>query len=351
MLNNSLTLVTPLFDPLGLAIDPIACSANHSCSPNAVVVFSGPRISIRALVPIGKDEEVFISYIDATNPFAIRQAELKHRYHFTCACAQCLRGSNTPQDLFSKPANQLDERWSSLADEARQKQAADPQRYAPYQLGDSLPEQRLAGLQGEAFDLLAEAQRCNDIFIVTKAMALCNDTKMWPLVRQPQPALHQQSFLVNLSAGRYGLSFEDSLKLYYFIDPLLYPQEWHPVRVANKWRFAMLAQYLSSEHNDTIAQMIAQSGLYFEVVFLSLLKEVRKLLPKSHGMDGQFGQFVAMVWQSFLKLDDAKRASLESRVTEQMARMKLMADFIDMGDVGVGLQARETDDQRQTLVA
>ena len=100
---NSSRLVSPTFDPLGLALDPRSSVINHSCTPNAVVVFDGPKLSVRALEKVGSGKEVLISYIDSSGPFGVRQAELKDQYFFQCKSNKCRLGTKSPQDAFLKP--------------------------------------------------------------------------------------------------------------------------------------------------------------------------------------------------------------------------------------------------------
>ncbi|KAI9677909.1 MAG: hypothetical protein M1829_002406 [Trizodia sp. TS-e1964] len=57
---NSFSLVTPGLDSIGTAFDPKPSQINHSCEPNAFIVFDGPSITIRSLHEIKKDEEIFI---------------------------------------------------------------------------------------------------------------------------------------------------------------------------------------------------------------------------------------------------------------------------------------------------
>ena len=85
---------------------------NHSCSPNAVVVFpsrpsanSPPSYSadcdisstrqfmqVLAIRPIAPGEEILTSYIDLSLPRRMRVADLKERYYFDCDCAACEEG-------------------------------------------------------------------------------------------------------------------------------------------------------------------------------------------------------------------------------------------------------------------
>jgi SET and MYND domain-containing protein len=57
---NSFTLSLPDVSPIGVAISPTVALANHSCEPNAVVVFpdGGIKMEIIAIRDINQDEEV-----------------------------------------------------------------------------------------------------------------------------------------------------------------------------------------------------------------------------------------------------------------------------------------------------
>lgn len=115
ILTNSMTLVTQTFDPLGVVLDPYASRANHSCDPNAILVMDGPEMQLRSLRPIKKDEEVTINYIDTSNPYDRRQIELKARYLFDCKCPKCIKGLSDKEDEWLIDADDLDERWKTLA--------------------------------------------------------------------------------------------------------------------------------------------------------------------------------------------------------------------------------------------
>ena len=49
--------------PIGLCFEPLLAKANHSCVPNSFVSFDSRRVSLKALKPIRKDEELTIAYI------------------------------------------------------------------------------------------------------------------------------------------------------------------------------------------------------------------------------------------------------------------------------------------------
>ncbi|KAF8503136.1 SET domain-containing protein [Gautieria morchelliformis] len=98
---NTFTLTSPTLSPLGTCVSPLAALFNHSCLPNAVIVFphtsnsnsrpslQEPVLHVVALRNISPGEEVLTAYIDTTLPAPQRQQSLQATYNFTCACVLC----------------------------------------------------------------------------------------------------------------------------------------------------------------------------------------------------------------------------------------------------------------------
>ncbi|KAH9962254.1 SET domain-containing protein [Russula dissimulans] len=95
---NSITLTSPSLAPLGVCVSPLVALINHSCDPNAVVVFPRsakdpvslePEMHVVAIRDISPGEEIFTSYIDTTLPRVRRQEALSNTYNFTCRCQLC----------------------------------------------------------------------------------------------------------------------------------------------------------------------------------------------------------------------------------------------------------------------
>uniref|UniRef100_A0A0E0KHZ6 MYND-type domain-containing protein n=1 Tax=Oryza punctata TaxID=4537 RepID=A0A0E0KHZ6_ORYPU len=89
---NAHTICDPELRPLGTGLYPVLSIINHSCVPNAVLIFEGRTAYVRALQPISKNEEVSISYIETAATTMKRQDDLKH-YYFTCTCPRCVKDS------------------------------------------------------------------------------------------------------------------------------------------------------------------------------------------------------------------------------------------------------------------
>lgn len=78
----------------GQGIYEVGCLFNHSCEPNLLVGYSNSNdetLSVEATRHIAEGEELTISYIDTTLPFALRHEQLYEHYLFQCHCSRCLK--------------------------------------------------------------------------------------------------------------------------------------------------------------------------------------------------------------------------------------------------------------------
>ncbi|KNA09525.1 hypothetical protein SOVF_152750 [Spinacia oleracea] len=76
--------------PLGTGLYPVISVINHSCLPNAVLMFEGKTAVVRAVQPIPKGSEVLISYIETAGSTMTRQKALNEQYFFNCSCPRCM---------------------------------------------------------------------------------------------------------------------------------------------------------------------------------------------------------------------------------------------------------------------
>ncbi|GAA5900110.1 hypothetical protein JCM5296_002059 [Sporobolomyces johnsonii] len=113
--SNSFALTSPTdVTNIGVSISPLTALFNHSCSPNAVVVFpsfpsssSSKHMRVVTLKPINPGDEVLTSYVDIALPRDLRRKELKDRYKFDCDCDECTgkvrEGKVDPREALSCP--------------------------------------------------------------------------------------------------------------------------------------------------------------------------------------------------------------------------------------------------------
>ncbi|KAK0217419.1 hypothetical protein EDD85DRAFT_962065 [Armillaria nabsnona] len=95
---NTFTITDAALCPLGASVSPTVALINHSCDPNAVIVFprasanpqaEEPLMHVVVLRNIVPGEEIMTAYIDTTLPRSLRQEGLKETYHFDCRCHLC----------------------------------------------------------------------------------------------------------------------------------------------------------------------------------------------------------------------------------------------------------------------
>lgn len=89
---NAHTICDPELRPLGTGLFPVISIINHSCVPNAVLLFEGQTAYVRALEPLSNNTEVSISYIETAATTMKRHNDLK-QYFFSCTCPRCIKDS------------------------------------------------------------------------------------------------------------------------------------------------------------------------------------------------------------------------------------------------------------------
>ncbi|KND00705.1 uncharacterized protein SPPG_09147 [Spizellomyces punctatus DAOM BR117] len=92
---NSISVSDGELVNIGVGVFPVLSLVNHSCSPNAAIIFNGERATLRAIKNIQVDEEICQSYMEIAEPRYVRRKELKETYFFDCRCPLCLRYDQT----------------------------------------------------------------------------------------------------------------------------------------------------------------------------------------------------------------------------------------------------------------
>ncbi|KAL4979823.1 hypothetical protein BDW66DRAFT_156888 [Aspergillus desertorum] len=190
-------------DDVGIYLHPYAALINHNCDYNAVVGFDGPEFFVKAIRPIAKGEQIFISYIDTTYPTRVRQKELRGRYFFTCKCAKCSCAED-PEPT-GKEGAAAKEAYA-LLDESRSSSGF-------------IDEQRLVN--------------------VTKSLLSLN----LPKTKQPFVSILDEKIVSDISTGKIDQAFFNSALRVSRIDPQVYPYEAHPLRASHALTLAKLALY------------------------------------------------------------------------------------------------------------
>ncbi|KAF2850643.1 SET domain-containing protein [Plenodomus tracheiphilus IPT5] len=330
VLTNSLTLITPTLDPLGIVLDSTLGHINHSCAPNAYIMMDGAEISIRTLNPIKKDEEIYISYVDTTHPFHRRQSELSARWFFVCKCAKCQKGASLDEDNWTIGPKGLTKEMEHAADAIIEHEglAHDPSNY----VGDSREEVRIAALQGKAYAEYERAQQLPSpeeaVQAIQDVMQFCHQSKLWLVHRQPYAALRDDLIVNLLSTGRFVDAWAQCAKRYKCILPKWYPVPFHPVRVVQTWQMAMLAAHLaSSEDGDRVP------GANMGLIAIMLVKQVSDTASYSHGADSAFTRSVRVKAKEMIEalkesIGNPNKAKMDRELELQRDVLMKMGDWV-----------------------
>ncbi|KAL9044182.1 MAG: hypothetical protein Q9214_002663 [Letrouitia sp. 1 TL-2023] len=299
-----MTLTSPTYDPLGTCLSTHAALLNHSCQPNAAVVFSGASLSLRSLMAIAKGDEILIPYVDITEPTSRRQSALQSRYFFHCTCSECCQSSTCGQPDLQCPLQSTPSTLTASELEEKGYRALERSAKATY------IEEETTGLK--------------------ETMAIFASHKdLHPYWRQPWPSVRHQMKLIAISQQDWPSALGHALKAYFYIEPTLYPARWHPVRVVQTYVLLKLVMEVShwihapSEDART-QQILMKYEVDWPVVTWELLQEVEADVWKSHGVDNGLAKEI-----TGLKGSGIPAGPYEAAVVEQERRkLKQIADEI-----------------------
>ncbi|XP_040572115.1 histone-lysine N-methyltransferase SMYD3 [Lepeophtheirus salmonis] len=88
MINASFMLNEKLID-FGGCLCLEFSAIDHSCRPNAIYMFNGHTLVVKALCEIANFDDVRVAYVDMSQPRSIRQELLKNQFFFDCNCEEC----------------------------------------------------------------------------------------------------------------------------------------------------------------------------------------------------------------------------------------------------------------------
>ena len=300
---NSHSLTTPSYDALGSALDMMVAKANHSCDPNAYVIMDGPVISIRTIRPIALDEEIFITYLDTTEPYYMRQHALQKNWFFTCNCAKCQDGPAKEDSLLHVPSEEVKEICRAL----KKPPIADVDTKSSFHgEADSVfvdeknfhrnnPDSEVLSIAQMAFrrhaDLaLAFPSEKEVAMNLHHVFALWSRADIWPKHRYPMLYVRNELVLANIEAGQRYQAMLHASKIHFEIYPVIYPEPHMLMRVVNAFRLAKLL--LDILFDGMMNGSITREDLHFPVLIWGILRDLVKDVDKSHGEDSRFSKMV-----------------------------------------------------------
>ncbi|KAI1873157.1 uncharacterized protein JN550_003410 [Neoarthrinium moseri] len=329
---NKFALSSPLDDThLGIGFDPMICSANHSCDPNVVLVFNQPVALLRATRPIKKGEEMFMKYIDVTNPLSVRQNELQDTYYFSCQCPKCKKGSSFPEDTFTIPPEELSSEYRTLADKLAQKHEAQLSRFF-VPASDETAQQRLAALQAEAFSVSGTVTDVKNPTPeeIKATLKMCIKSGLWKWTRQPVPQLCRQLFSLYIANGDPYRAFRLGCKIYFEITPGLYPQAFYPDRLIDTWAMSTVVNVLCGPMNKQIYDELMQGGVDLRIVYFGFLFDVHDNAPKMFGLDSPFGRVVDNTYKQIMAGVNIHESEIRDKIKAVWPSLEIIARSVDV---------------------
>ncbi|KAL1965972.1 hypothetical protein VTN77DRAFT_4912 [Rasamsonia byssochlamydoides] len=299
---NSFNLTTPFYERIGLYLHPYAAFMNHSCEYNAVVGFEGDRLFVKPVRRIKKDEQIFISYIDATNPRDIRRKELSDRYFFDCNCSKCMKGKDAHEDTFLKPL--LDATAITSAETIARERV------------------RSASTDDDPF---------NAVKTLKSAIDILNKTSVWPITRQPYVSVRDELIVSLLSAQQFEAAFGQATVRFLRVDPVVYPHEVHPIRLLHVWALAKLGIHISQGEPDREGDSLIRK---FEVNLALIIWSLLAWLIDKEGEACTSSTFKSMVRAAYKEVYDEFRnngldpTKMTEEANREWAKMEKVADHV-----------------------
>ena len=350
ILCNSLTLVTSTFEPLGLVLDPLLGTANHSCNPNAYAVMDGPKVAFRSLNSISKGEEILISYVDSSLPKPTRQLQIRERFYFDCACTKCERpggGIESPEDRYLGHPTVLAEEWKTFLEKGY-----DEGLYPTIAKGlfDSIPQN--FGRQSlppfwdakcvEKFasefvndNTISDPHRGLQLFQFL--LRLLATSQRFELQRHPYSSIRKNYTTYLSLSGKYGQAWSQAAKQYFNIDPVLYLQTHHPLRVIDNINLAKLTLVVATDPGHRAEEASLTDPLNdtdFGVMIYFLFVEIMANIDKSHGKDNSLAKSVRAKFEELktdmTRADPSALRNLDKQREEVWRKLRSVGNIPDL---------------------
>ncbi|EWC45965.1 hypothetical protein DRE_04758 [Drechslerella stenobrocha 248] len=271
LLVNSITATTQSFDPIGIAVDYHAAMFNHSCSPNAVMVFDGRQLFLRSLKEIPKDTEITISYIDIFMTRKERKEELSTRYFFDCMCPYCSAEARPSEYSLCQKCKKVIPLSSNACPTC----------------GETVPEEQLLDATTLAVSVSSARRKKNadkSIPVMLESLRSLYATRLLPSSYHPIPQIHQDLATAYIDAGDWTAALKHLVTLYVRVYPVVYATPYHPIRVVRTFTLAMVLIQVAVGAPEGFGE------LDFTKVLYGLLVEVCGNVNKSHGEGSGFAK-------------------------------------------------------------
>ena len=308
LVTNAMALTSALYTPIGLTLVLSASLLNHSCNPNSAIVYDGRKVSLHVSEKLEPDTELTISYINTTLSSKTRMSELWDRYHFTCRCSQCSQGLTLGHSIINPSIEPL----SSIS--------------------------KMTSMEQEVSALIAEAKSRptpKGLPQIVEAYQTISRYPEYPGWLSPLYQVRLDLIIALQANKKWVAAFLQSLILHFTVQPIVYPEEAHPTRVARDWVQARMAEniggcadepgfaeWLDAVEEGELARALASYfGLDWGLVVYTLVKDVNDQMLKSHGPGTRFG---ADVERDMLGMKKGARDTFGEPTEEEFEETRLL---------------------------
>ncbi|KAL8768687.1 MAG: hypothetical protein Q9209_005105 [Squamulea sp. 1 TL-2023] len=150
--------------------------------------------------------------------------------------------------------------------------------------------------EGERLQASVEnATSVEKLKLLDQAMSLFVSYKdIFPIWRYPWPSIRDELRLLHWSLDNWSIATVHALKEYFFIEPVLYPVPWHPIRIQRlfvllKLIYELQYQVFASDDNEVEGDLKS-----YYINWLSVNKgleqEIEAAIPKAFGTDSSFAE-------------------------------------------------------------
>ena len=123
----------------------------------------------------------------------------------------------------------------------------------------------------------------------------------------------------------WSLALAHALKAYFYIDPIHWPQTWHPLRVVRKWVLFRLVSQIAYLQSAGEAEALEKYNVNWAIVGWGLLKEVRDSVSRSHGDENKFAVEVKEMYEQDMWREVSKGVDMEMMESE-WGKLRNIAD-------------------------
>ncbi len=95
---NSFNIMNNDYNAVGIGLYLAASVLDHSCWPNATVVFKGKTLIVNAIENVKSFSDVRISYTNLLESTEARRKNLMEQYYFHCECEKCVSPDSLRDD-------------------------------------------------------------------------------------------------------------------------------------------------------------------------------------------------------------------------------------------------------------